>query len=177
MECLMNSNRPSRAWIWYFAILAGLTVLSITVLVRYNLAQQLTAAQLDQARALWAKKGPTDYDMELTQTGNAPANYQVRVRNKKVVRLVQDGRPLEKRLYSSYDMPALFGYIGDFLEEDSRPGMPRTYARGFFDEGDGHLVHYVRRVMGTTQRLELSVAMHPLPPSGRATEQTGDERR
>src|SRR5262249_54436092 len=36
-------------------------------------------------------------------------------------------------------------------------GKPRNFTRAAFAEDDGHLLHYVRRVTGTSQRLEITV--------------------
>lgn len=153
--------RRSRGWIWYFVILAILAIGSAVTLVTYNLQQQLKPEQLAAAEEKWTKNGPRDYDMEFTKQGSATGTYQVHVRNGKVVYAEPDERSLEqKRAY--YSMAALFGYVAEFLKEDSQPGARRTYAVAQFDPNDGHLIHYVRRVMGTNQRLEITVQLTPV---------------
>ena len=56
-------------------------------------------------------------------------------------------------------MTALMDDIETFLEEDTEPGRPRTYSVATFDPVDGHLVRYVRRVMGTSERIEINVQL------------------
>src|SRR5262249_4483768 len=72
---LMDSPRPNRGWIWFFVILIVLTVTSITIMIVYNLRQQLKPEQLAQARALWEQKGPADYDLDYTQVGSASGTF------------------------------------------------------------------------------------------------------
>jgi hypothetical protein len=161
----------NRGWIWYFVALAVLALGAAITLVTYNLRQQLTLQQLAAAEQKWQRNGPRDYDMEYTKQGSAAGTYQVKVRDGVVTYAEPDERPLaQKRPY--YSMEALFSYVEDFLKEDSRPGAPRTYAVASFDPEDGHLVHYVRRVMGTNQRLELTVQLTRVEP-----EKPGDSSR
>jgi Family of unknown function (DUF6174) len=156
----MNAPRRNRGWIWYFVILGVLTVAAVGVLVTFNVQQQLKPEQVEAARRLWEAKGPADYDMTYTQKGSAPGNFRVQVRNKKPVSVIRDGEALEERFYRYSDMPALFGFIDDFLRLDAEPGKPRTFTVASFDPEDGHLIHYVRRVMGGQERIEISVELH-----------------
>lgn len=161
----MNAARTNRGWIYFFATLGVLAVIFITVLVRFNLSQQLTPEKLDAARRLWAEKGPASYDMEYAEQGSIAGKYEVRVRNRKVVYAEPDDRPLQqKRAY--YGMDALFGYIAQFLKEDSQPGRPRPFTVATFDAQDGHVIHYVRAVRGTRERLEITVRLRPVSADG-----------
>ena len=56
-------------------------------------------------------------------------------------------------------MPALFENLDAFLDEATKPNKPRTYMRASFDPEDGHLRHFVRRVMGVqpVQCVEIEV--------------------
>ncbi len=157
----MNGTpRPNGRWIWFFAILAVMAVIFITILVRFNLAQQLTAEKLAAARRLWDERGPKDYDLEYVEQGNISATYTVRVRGGKVIYAEPDERPLSvKQAY--YGMNALFDFLEDFLRRDSQPGRPRPFAVASFDQRDGHLLHYVRAVQGTRERLEINVRLTP----------------
>lgn len=158
----MNPPRRSRTWVWYFLILAVLAALSVAILIRYNRGQQLTRQQLDAARALWREKGPSDYDLDYTKTTTATERFRVQVRRGKVVSALRDGQPMEERLYIFYDMPGLFDALEGFLEEDARPGSSATYMVATFDPADGHLVRLVRRVMRTSERLEIRVTLTPV---------------
>src|SRR5207253_997447 len=132
----MTEPRRNRGWIWFFVVLAGLTVTAITILVVFNLSQQLTREQLAAAEALWKEKGPRDYDLEYTEEGSIFNKFTVKVRAGRVVDAQPDDRPLEqKRAY--YGMPALFGFIEDFLQQDAQPGKPRTFTIATFDPNDG----------------------------------------
>jgi len=161
-----------RAWIWYFVLLAVLTVTSITVLIRFNLGQQLTLAKLEEARARWEAKGPKNYDMELQKRGSVEETRRVEVREGKVVWAIVNGRPLEARLFAYSDVPALFDEIEDFLKLDSEHGKPRTFCTAAFDAQDGHLIHFVRRVMGRTERIEITVKLQPATGPSSAGSQT-----
>jgi hypothetical protein len=169
-----NGPQPNRGWIWYFGIVGVLAVAAVAGLIWYNRSQQLTPQELAEAHARWDRFGPADYDMEYRQTGSAPETRKVRVRQGKVVWATRDGEPLEKRLYHYSDMPALFGFIEDFLREDAQPGKPRTFCTAAFDTHDGHLVHYIRRVMGTNERQEITVQLHPVDSPPRDASPTGN---
>jgi Family of unknown function (DUF6174) len=159
--------KKNRIWVWYFVLLAVLTVTSVTVLVTFNLRQQLKPEQLAAAKALWKEKGPRDFDMKYRQTaGDEPETYVVHVRDRQVESVERNGQPLEERQRKYHSMLALFGYIERFLEIDAEPNRPRTYTVAVFDPNDGHLLHYVRRVMGTSERAEITVTeLTPAAPS------------
>jgi hypothetical protein len=154
--------RRNYGWIWFFAIVAVLTATSLTILIRYNLGQQLSTEKLAEARALWEQKGPANYDLEYTQTGSVSETRKVRVRNHKVVWAVRDGEPLEPRLYPFSDMNAWFGFLEDYLQEDSQPGKPRVFSVATFSADDGHILRYIRRIMGTPKRLEVVFDLKPV---------------
>jgi hypothetical protein len=167
--------KRNRAWVWYFAILVVLTVLAAGTLVAYNLRQQLKPEQLEKARKHWEQKGPTSYIFAFTKrlgdSGEAE-EVVVRVRDRKVESVTLNGRPLEDRLKGYYDMAALFDQIEENLERDAKPDARRAYVRAQFDPHDGHLLYYVRRVMGfrpiersrPTERVEIHVErFEPLP--------------
>ena len=157
----MPSPRGTRGWIWYFVILGVLAAIFITVLVGFILRQQLKPEQLEIARTLWKQKGPASYDLEYTKTGTVTGRYKVRVRNGKVQSATLDGEPEKERLYVFRDMNALFEDIDGFLKIDAQPGNPRADMVATFDRTDGHLLKLVRRVMGTSQRLEINVTLTP----------------
>jgi hypothetical protein len=143
----------------FFLILGGLTVAAIALNWSYNVKQQLKREHLDAARALWQKERPANYDLEyIQQRGDSAAEtFLVKVRGGKVVSAELDGRGLERRLFASHDMGGLFDDMERFLEIDSKPESPRAYAVATFDGTDGHLLHYVRSVSATGQRVEITV--------------------
>src|SRR3989442_153667 len=119
----------SRGWIWFFVVLIILVLIAIPIPVWYNFSQQLTLEQLEAAKAKWREKGPSDYDMEYTfKKLDSTETYVVQVRNRKVISVFRDGQPQEERLYRYADMPALYDFLEDFLERDTQPDSPRTFA-------------------------------------------------
>jgi hypothetical protein len=162
-------KKRNNAWIWYFALLALLTVVASGALIAYNMQLQLKPEQVESARKLWEKKGPASYLLAFTKRlgeSNESEEVAVRVRDRKVESVTLNGRVLEERLKTYYDMPALFDQIEENLEKDAKPGSRRAYVRAQFDPGDGHLLDYVRRVMGSRpiERVEIHVErFEPLP--------------
>jgi hypothetical protein len=147
-----------RAWIWFFAVLAALTLTAIVLQVWYNNHIELTPERLALARSLWRANEPANYDMRyVIRKLDSIETYDVQVRNGKAVKVICNGQPLEERLFHYSEMPALFGYMDDFLEQDLRPGRPRTLAKATFDASDGHLLHYVRSVASKRERQEITV--------------------
>jgi hypothetical protein len=143
---------------WFFAVLTILTITAIVLQVWYNKHLELTAERLAEARGLWNANGPANYDMQyVIRTLDSIETFDVEVRNKKAIAVVCNGQPLEERLYRYSEMPALFGYIEGFLDQDSEPGRPRTLAKATFDVHDGHLLHYVRSVASKRERQEISI--------------------
>jgi Family of unknown function (DUF6174) len=157
----LSRRRHGRAWIWFFVVLGVLAATAAVISVVTSLRQQLTPQQLHAAQERWRQHGPRDYDMEYTfKRGEATDTFRVQVRGGKVVALTQNGRPLEERLHHYYDMPGLFGWIEDFLDQDRQPGRPRVFATASFDPVDGHLQRYVRSVMSSQERQEIDVQFH-----------------
>src|SRR5262249_21193219 len=127
---------PGRGWIWYFVILVVLTVVSLTILIGYNLRQQLKPEQLATARALWEEKGPRDYQMTYTKNGTVTGTFEVEVRKGKVQKVTDDGRPLERWQYAYHSMSALFDDLERFSEMRSQPGGGRRFLVAQFDKED-----------------------------------------
>jgi uncharacterized protein DUF6174 len=152
-------------WIWYFVVLAGLAVLAMASLVVYNLNQQLTSEQIAAARKLWNEKGPKSYQLTYRikiGIDKEPDIYVVRVRNGEVVSSTLNERPEEKRLLADRGMDAMFDWIERFQELKAKPNQPQTYIRALFDPKTGAVRWYVRRVMGGSERLEITV--EPVEP-------------
>ena len=91
----------------------------------------------------------------------------VQVRGGTVISVLMNGRALDKDQYVYRSMDALFDDIERFLKMDAEKGKPRTYMRALFDPADGHLLHYIRRVMGSRERVEITVQSLEPPPTGR----------
>jgi hypothetical protein len=169
-------KRRNRGWIWFFVILAVLTITATAILWLYNLNQQLKPEQLAAARKLWQEKGPRDYTLTLTKEGSAQGTYLVSVRHGVVAsvleqRVVKEGGkvktagiPLEARLFSYYDMDALFDDLQRFLEIKADPRKGRVFLRAHFDPDDGHIQEYVFSNSTDRQRVRVVVELHRAPP-------------
>jgi hypothetical protein len=164
----VQTPKRSSAWIWIFILLAVASIVVATVMVRYNQGLQLTREKLQTARALWQEHGPRDYDMVYTkQLGNDPRTerFAVKVRSGVVVEALMNGMPLEKENLPYHSMDVLFSFIGQFLDQDSKPGRPRIYTRGVFDEQNGAIREYTRRVLGANpERTYLKVELKKVEP-------------
>jgi hypothetical protein len=172
--------RSNRGWVVFFVVLATLAAAGVALNWSFNVRQQLKRENLEAARALWEKHRPANYDLEYTkQRGDSPSEtFVVKVRGGKVVSAELDGRELERRLFAAHDMRGLFDDIERFLEMDSKPDSPRVFATAVFDATDGHLVHYVRSVSATRQRVEITVHLKRVAEtsrSGAAPGATGHE--
>jgi len=156
-----------RGWIWFFVLLALLTLAAILLEIWYKPTMPLTAALLAEARAKWKERGPRDYDMDYTvKKMESTERFHVQVRNGNAVSVIMnDTIALEPRFYPYHTMPALYGFIEEFLEQDSQPDRPRTFNIVCFDPVDGHLIHYVRSISSKRERQEIIVRLTPLPTS------------
>lgn len=159
----------SRNWLWFFLILLALAVAAMGINWWYNLRQQLTMDQLAAATQRWKERGPADYDITVEKTISSAAStgepevetIMARVRKGTVLDATLDGRPMERRLWPEYDMPAWFGYVEEFLQRDLAPGAPRTFRTAVFDPATGAMQHFRRRVSGTRERQELKIRVAP----------------
>jgi hypothetical protein len=173
---MVSKSRRSWNWVWFFAVLAFLGLSAVGINAVYNMRQQLTPEALEQARKLWEKNGPADYDLEYTKTlalgpdTTSTEKLIVKVRNRKTIAVegnvfIDEGRDKEL-FYSRYGMDALFDDIETFLKEDARPQSPRAFNRAMFDPADGHLLDYLRSVSATRQRVHIQVKrLDPKAPS------------
>lgn len=153
----MTAPKRNRRWVWFFVALALLAVAVPTLMIAVNLGRQLRPEQLRAARERWQKHGPRDYQMKYTVKKGEDERADV------YVVTVRGGRPAAasfngiaeppKRLHH-YGMPALFDFIERFAEIDAK-AKRRVYAKADFGAEDGRLLHYVRRVMGGTERQEI----------------------
>jgi hypothetical protein len=157
----MPQAKPRR-WIWFFVILALLAATAMAIPLWYNSSRQLTAEQLADARARWKENGPRDYDFRYTTNkSTGKEEFKVRVRDNKVRSVTRNNVELEERLYRYHDMPALFGFIEEFLKQDTEEARTtgrRVFTIADFDARDGHLLRYIRSpAMRKDERVEIRV--------------------
>ena len=158
---MTTAPKKNRGWIWYFVVLFVMAIVATTVLVVFNLRQQLTPEQLEAARQMWKEKGPRDYSMTYTIRKNAEPDadqYEVKVRGGRTVESRFNGQPESPERFGYRTMDALFNDIERFMKHDSEKGSPKVYVRAIFDvQKTGGIRWYVRRVMGGRQRQEITV--------------------
>jgi len=162
----------SKNWIWFFGILAVLAAAALTLSLAFNLRQQLKLEDVVQAKKLWQSKGPADYVLEYTKilesrgSDKTTNQFVVTVRKGRTVAVVLKQKSpglddaeqsLPARQYSYYGMDALFDDLEALLEQDAKPGRPRTFNRAIFDSQDGHLIHFTRSISAEGVRLEIRV--------------------
>ena len=85
-------------------------------------------------------------------------------KQRQVIDLQLNDRPLERRLWSQYDMGGWFEWIERNAEMDRQPKAPRAFCVGFFDLEDGHIIKYIRSVSGTGDRQELNIELKQVQP-------------
>jgi hypothetical protein len=147
-----------RGWIVYFAFLVVASVGVTTWMIYFNLSIQLTPEQLAAAESRWQEKGPRDYKLFYTERVNddpQPITYAVTVKDGKVTDARKNGKAIETD--EDYRMNGLLAKAARALQDDREPGAKKVYTIARFDDKTGALLYYVRRVMGTTDRLEIAV--------------------
>lgn len=155
----MTEPTPNRRWIWFFALVTLLALAGVTIPIVYNLRQQLTRAQLQDAMDRWDEKGPKSYNLRyvVKKSNTEPEVFTSEVRAGKVIAAALNGRPLDEPQRRYRDMRHLFSDMQQFLNCDLEPGKPRPFATAHFDATTGHLLRYVRAVRGTRERVEIDV--------------------
>jgi hypothetical protein len=155
-------------WIYFFAFLVVASVSVTVFMIQFNLSIQLKPEELEAAHTLWKLKGPKSYDMIYTEQLNNDDHktvFVVKVRLGEVTEVLMNGKPVEPtkvdgkvvdpRPYHSMD--GKFRDIERFMDLDQKKDAPRVYVIAVFDPETGAVLKYIRRVMGTTQRVELNV--------------------
>jgi hypothetical protein len=154
-------RRRSHSWIWYFVTLLVLSLIATGVIIAYNWGQQLTPERLEKARKLWEEKGPKDYEYRYTKRvgdDERGDHFHVVVRGGKVRSVtLNDTIQIPKNQFTYYGMLRMFDDIEDLLKRDSQPGKPQVFKMARFSAEDGHVLRYVRRVMGGRERVKITV--------------------
>ncbi|MEI7685391.1 MAG: hypothetical protein WCL32_10210 [Planctomycetota bacterium] len=154
----MTSPPKNRGWLWYFLALAVLSAMGTTILVVYNLRQQMKAEHIHDAVALWKTRGPASYVLVYNEkAADLNDHHVVKVKDGSAYEVLVNGLPLPSSQLPNYGMHRLLAKIQASADLDAQPGNPKTYTRGLFDGRNGALGWYVRRVMGTRERIEIIV--------------------
>lgn len=152
----------NRGWVWYFLVLAVLTAVATTILVVYNLNQQLQAETVERAQQLWNAHGPADYVLTTTvkthsrSDGDKEASIVTTVKSGKAIETLINGAP-ETPPAPDRTMTGLLESIHAAVLKDREPGQPRAFVRGEFSARNGALARYIHSVMSTRERIEIVV--------------------
>jgi hypothetical protein len=174
-------DRPSgRGWQVFFIVLIVLASAGAIVPFVFNLRQQLSAEELQEAQTRWKEYGPENYDLEYTIRFDDDPEAQrhvMLVRNGKVVMAALDGEPtyldpafgaaagLCMRGVSQEPRPQGIESIFLRLEQALRTNAAaprRNFTSAQFDANDGHPRRFVHRIRETGQREEWYLRV--LPP-------------
>lgn len=158
----MTAPVKNRLWLWYFIALGVLSLIATSTLVVYNLRQQLKHEHVKAAIELWKTSGPANYvlvytEKQNTDKGEVNDHFVVKVKNGEVYEVLANGTPLNEREFSQHGMLSLLQKIDAFMDSDAQAGKPKTFTRGLFDGKTGALGWYVRRVMKSQVRIEITV--------------------
>jgi hypothetical protein len=122
----------------------------------------ITMADVDAAAARWTANGPTDYDLDLEQTGVNPGQIHVEVRHGQVTAMTLNGHPTRQHLWDDWSVPGIFAIIRRDVEvcmpdlnakaqrqaaadsQNPTGSVPPVLPRGLFDPHDGHPTQYHR---------------------------------
>jgi len=159
-----HSTPRSKRWIWFFIIVTMMGAAGVTAEIWSNLSQQLTPEKLAEARAVWKQKGPRDYDLDYEIKREDNPDPAPRTGEKYTVH-VKDGQGPRPGEHDFGSMDDLFDRIDQRLRADRESGGPQPFVKATFDPYDGHVIHYVRSVMKTRERLEVTVTLRPLTAS------------
>jgi hypothetical protein len=165
------------AWLWFFGFIVVASVGVAWFMIEFNRRLQLRPEQLAEAQALWKERGPSDYRMTYTKRigdRDHMDTFVVTVRNRRAVEVLMNGEPLRNEETNEpfppgddrlqyHTMDRLMRDIERFLELDAKAGK-KNYNVALFNDETGALQRYVRRVMGTRERVEEDVKVDPLAP-------------
>lgn len=164
----------SSLWKWFFLIVILLAVGATASLWWFNLRIQLKPEEFDRQHETWLVKRPESYFFEylrveddastgklyrVTVTGGKVTEayeFDVQVRERRDMNPPGTGKLLSPGDATRHSMDALFDSAARILAEDAALER-RVYVRATFHPENGAILDFVHRIMGTRQRLQLSV--------------------
>jgi len=165
------SEAQNRRWLLFFAVLAGLSVVAVTLPIVYNLGQQLRREQLQAAWTRWQQQGPADYDLTFSvrvDRETARQRHVVCVRHGQVVAALVEGRPLHIATtlqgaiglplatttdHPPWTMERIFEHLEELLRQQEQT-RGSQFLVAVFDPQLGWPRRFVWRVARTSQRQE-----------------------
>jgi hypothetical protein len=168
-------RKRSNAWIWFFTFVFVASVVLAGFMIWFNMRLQLKPEQLEAAMQRWKEHGPRDYRLVVTKqvNENEPDHFDITVRDRRVIDVRLNGQRLRNEANEPYPpgherlqwytMHHLLREIEVLLDQDAKAGK-KNYNVAHFDDQTGALRKYIRRVMGSRQRVEETVKLEPLAP-------------
>jgi hypothetical protein len=155
--------RNNYGWILFFVFVFTASIGVAAFMIWFNLSIQLTPEQLEDAHKRWRESKIRNYNLVYTKRLNDDSKtdkFEVEVRGGEVTKVVMNGKKLiteskEDDPLAYHSMDRHFRDIERFMEMDKKPGAPKVYVTAIFDENNGSLRRYVRRVQGTALRIEM----------------------
>jgi hypothetical protein len=165
-DSFVGTRRRRRTTWLVLGMALGAVVASIAALLIWGIATRdttppLTRADLDGARALWQRRAPAGYDMDLLLGGQRPGPVHVEVRGGEVTHMTRDGvEPRQRRTWDYWSVDGMFDTLDeefDMAENPERgfaaPPGSQAYLRAQFDPDYGYPQKYRRTLI-----------RHSLPP-------------
>ena len=156
------STPKNNYWKWFFAIVIALALFSAIFMIWWSWRLQLKPEQLEAMHQLWDDAGPKSYSLIYTETFTGRTDsetrsnrYVVKVKDRTVTEVTVNGIPKAARL-DYHSMDGLFKEMEDFQDKDEKE-QRKVYRVASFDPHIGALRSYIRRVMGTRERQEITV--------------------
>jgi hypothetical protein len=170
-------RKKNYAWVWFFVFIVLASIGVAGFMIWFNLRLQLKPEKLEAAMKRWKEHRPGDYLLTYTKRlgdSDHVDTFIVKVRDNKVVEVRMNGNPLRDQQTDEvipagddrlqyHSMDTLLRDVERLLELDAREKR-KTYTVAFFDEETGALRKYIRRVMGSRERVEEDAKVEPLPP-------------
>jgi hypothetical protein len=162
-----SSRRPSKLrtmalGVALSAVIGIAGILALLALLRRESLPPITIVDVNAAAARWTDHGPSDYDMDLEQTGVNPGQIHVEVRRGQVTAMTLNGHPTRQHLWDDWSVPGIFAIIRRDVEvcmpdlnarvqqkaaadsQNLEGSVPPILPRGLFDSHDGHPIQYHR---------------------------------
>jgi hypothetical protein len=154
----MNERKKSLSWLWYIVLIVVLGIGAAFITGYFNTRQQMKRADIESAIQRWDRARIKNYSMKYTQRIRSQPDeiFEVTVREGIVTRVLRNDLPLPADKLASFSMGNKLAEIEQFYNVDES-AKKRVYMRGYFDANNGRLLSYTRRVMGTDERLSISV--------------------
>ncbi len=145
---------------------AGVTAMVVTILiVNHKPGEPLTIQRLLEARDRWARSGPAGYDLEVIVSGAQQGRHQISVRDRKVVSMTTEGRPVEASVWEHWTVEGMFRFLETELQHAERPEIgfrvkdkSQVVQYADFDSATGYPRHYWRHVMGQAVGIRWEIA-------------------